>query len=141
MEKDFEMELNKNELYQFLRSNIGCKVYWLSENGEYSAKFSCNGSSVYFHWGDGTYWRVDMTEDCRKFNSQGLLDKINTIVRVERYFDDKWLPVWTSADGFIETDFQSFVYIGKRFYTFKELEQIINEVKSLKKIVTNLNVY
>ena len=141
MEKDFEMELNQNELYQFLRSNSGCKVYWLSDDGEYSAIFGCNGSSVYFYWKDGTYRRVAMTEECSKFNSQSLLDDINSIVRVEKNIDENWLPVWTSTDGFVNTDFQSFAYIGKRFYTFKELEQIIEEVKSLKKVVKNLNVY
>jgi hypothetical protein len=82
-----------------------------------------------------------MTEECRKLNSQILLNDINTIVRVEKYFDDKWFPVWTSVDGFIETDFQSFAYIGGRYYTFNELKQMIEEVKALKKVIANLNVY
>lgn len=141
MEKDFELELNNHELYQFLRSNSGCKVYWLSDNGENSATFGCNGSSVYFYRKDGTYRRVEMTEECRKLNSQILLNDINTIVRVEKYFDDRWFPVWTSIDGFIETDFHSFAYIGGRYYTFNELQQVIEEVKSLKKVIANLNVY
>jgi len=142
MKKDFEMELNKNELYQFLRRNEGCKVYWLYEAGEYSATFDCNGSSVYFRWQGGTYRRIDMsTESCRKHNSKGLLDDINKIIRVEKLIDDKWLPIWTLADGFIETDFQSFAYVGERYYTFKELKQIIEEIKSLKQIIANLKIY
>ena len=141
MEKDYELELNNHELYQFLRSNTGCKVYWLSDDGEYSATFDCNGSSVYFYWSDGTYRRISMTEECRAFNSQSLLDDIKTIVRVEKNFDDKWMPVWTSIDGFIDTDYQLFAYIGGRYYTFNELHQVIEEVKSLKKVIANLNVY
>lgn len=82
-----------------------------------------------------------MTDECRAFNSQILLDDIKTIVRVEKNFNDKWYPVWTSIDGFIETDFHSFAYIGGRYYTFNELQQVIEEVKSLKKVIANLNVY
>ena len=141
MESDFEKELNENALYQFLRRNNGCKIYWLSEYGEYNATFGCNGSSVYFYWQNGTYHRTDMTESCRKDNSRRLLEDINKIIRVEKFIDDKWLPVWTSLDGFIETDFHNFAYVNERFYTFKELEQIIVEVKSLKKVVANLKVY
>ena len=142
MKKDFEMELNKNELYQFLRRNEGCKVYWLYEAGEYSATFDCNGSSVYFYWKDKTYHRIDMsTESCKKHNSQNLLKDINRIIRVEKQIEGQWLPVWTKADGFIETDFQTFAYIGERYYTFKELEQIIEEIKSLKQVIANLKVY
>ena len=80
MEKDFELELNNHELYQFLRSNSGCKVYWLSDNGENSATFGCNGSSVYFYRKDGTYRRVEMTEECRKLNSQILLNDMYTSI-------------------------------------------------------------
>ena len=142
MERDFEKELNENVLYQFLRRNTGCKIYWQSEGGESTATFKCTGSSVYFYWEGGTYRRTDMsTEDCRKWNSWLLLDDINKITRVERNFEDKWLPVWTSVDGFIETDYQNFAYIHKRYYTFKELEQMIDEVLSLKKLVANLKVY
>ena len=142
MEKDYEFELNNHELYQFLRSNTDCKIYWLYEGGEHNATFDCNGSSVYFRWQGGTYRRIDMsTESCRKHNSKGLLDDINKIIRVEKLIDDKWLPIWTVVDGFIETDFQSFAYIGGRYYTFKELEQIIEEIKSLKQVIANLKVY
>ena len=98
MEKDFELELNNHDLYQFLRSNSGCKVYWLSDNGENSATFGCNGSSVYFYRKDGTYRRVEMTEECRKLNSQILLNDINTIVRVEKYFDDNYKSVIVLAN-------------------------------------------
>jgi len=81
------------------------------------------------------------TESRRKHNSKNLLDEIQELTRVEMKFEDNWLPVWTSSDGFIETDFHNFAYINERYYTFKELEKIIVEVKSLKKIVSNLKVY
>lgn len=142
MERDFEKELNENALYQFLRRNKGCKIYWLSDNGECCATFDCTGSSVYFYWTGGTYSRTDMsTESCRKHNSRSLLADVNKIVRVEKLIEDKWLPVWTSADGFVDTDYHNFAYIHERYYTFKELEQIVNEVKSIKKSIANLKVY
>lgn len=142
MERDFEKELNENLLYQFLRRNTGCKIYWPSEDGERNATFDCNGSSVYYYWQGGTYSRTDMsTESCRKHNSKNLLDSVNKIIRVEKLIDNKWLPVWTLADGFIETDFHDFAYIDERYYTYKELAHIIVEVKSLKKIVASLKVY
>ncbi|MBR1808191.1 MAG: hypothetical protein IJ776_02235 [Paludibacteraceae bacterium] len=141
MERDFEKELNENVLYQFLRSHSGCKIYWQSQGGEICATFGCTGSSVYYYWADGTYQRIEMTKECREFNSTILLDDVNKITRVEKEFEDKWLPVWTSIDGFIETDHQNFAYIHERYYTFKELEQMIDEVLSLKKLVANLKVY
>ena len=144
MESDFEKELNENSLYQFLRRNNNCKIYWLSSNdgNEICATFTANGSSVYFHWQGGTYQRTDMsTASCRKYNSKNLLDTILKITRVEKKFGDNWLPVWTAADGFIDTDFKNFACINARYYTFKELEQIITEVKSLKVIIANLKVY
>ena len=144
MERDFEKELNENVLYQFLRRNNGCKIYWSSSNDgrEICATFDSNGSSVYYYWSGGSYRRTDMsTESCRKYNSKNLIDDVSKITRVEKQFGENWLPVWTAVDGFIETDFKNFIYINERYYTFKELEQIIAEVKSLKKIVANLKVY
>lgn len=141
MERDYVKELKENILYKFLRCNIGCKIYWLSDNSETSVVFKCNSSSVYFYRENGTYNRFDMSSDLIKINSRCLLEDINSVIRVEKEFDGKWLPVWTSADGFIDTDFQNFAYIHGRYYTFKELEQIIEEVKSLKKITAKLKVY
>lgn len=141
MERDYEKELNENALYQLLRHNPGCKIYLQSKDGEHGATFDCNGSSVYFYWQGGTYCRFDLTESCRKHNSKNLLADVLKIIRVEKKFEDKWLPIWTFADGFIDTDFQNFAYIHERYYTFKELEQIIEEVKLLKQKMSNLKVY
>lgn len=144
MERDFYKELNENKLYRFLLRNNGCKVYWLSqsEDGEVCATFTSNSSSVYFNWSNGTYRRVDMsTETCRDYNSKNLLDDIQKFTRIEKKIEDKWVPVWTFVDGFIDTDHEKFIYINERYYTFKELAQIIDEVKSIKKAVANLKVY
>lgn len=138
METDYEKRLRENSLYKFLTSNRGCKVFSTSMN-EYV--FDCNSSSVYFYRPDGTYHRYDMTERCIKHNSRNLLNDVLKIVRVEKLFDDKWLPVWTEPDGFIETDFKNFCYIGGRYYTFKEIEQLINEIKTLKDVVAKIRVY
>ncbi len=80
-------------------------------------------------------------EVCRKHNSKNLLSDMGRIIRVEKCIDDKWLPVWAKADGFIDTDYQSFVYIRGRYYTFKEIEVMIDEVKSIKEKVASLKVY
>ena len=144
MERDFEKELKENELYQFLRRNDGCRLYRLSQNdgNEMMTTFTSNSSSVYFHNGNGTYDRIDMSsEDCRKYNSKSVLNRISRCNRVEKCFDGKWVPVWTQADGFIDTDYENFLYIHERYYTFKEIEHIIDEVKSLKKTVASLIVY
>ena len=144
MERDFEKELKEHELYQFLCRHEGCKVYWLSQDGssETSATFKRSGTSVYYYWENGTYHRTDMSSDaCRKHNSKNLLSDMGRIIRVEKCIDDKWLPVWTKADGFTDTDYQSFVYIRGRYYTFKEIEVMIDEVKSIKEKVASLKVY
>lgn len=137
MERDYLTELKNHEVYQFLRRNENCNVYWISEYGEYRAVFKCNTQSVYFYKEDGYYDRIEMSED----NSKYLLDKINTIVRIEKEIENKWLPVWTVVDGFIDTDYQNFAYIGNRYYTFNELEVFIKELKSFKKIIANFKVY
>lgn len=144
MERDFEKELKENELYQFLCSHEGCKVFWLSQDGasERYATFKRSSTSVYYYFGNGTYHRTDMSSDvCRKHNSKNILSDMNTCLRVEKQFEDRWLPVWTKADGFINTDYQSFVYIIGRYYTFKEIAQMIDEVKFLKKCIANLRIY
>ena len=143
MEKDYGKELNENALYRFLLRNNGCRIYWPSQNGdEVCATFTSNSNSVYFNWLGGTYRRVDMsTDSCRKYNSKGLLDDILKITRIEKQFEDKWLPVWTSVDGFIDSDYQHFAYIQGKYYTYKELDQLISEVKSFKKAIAKLKVY
>ena len=142
MEKDYEKELQENVLYQFLRSNNGCKVYWISQGDEMCAYFHSNCNSVYFRREDGTYRRVDMSSEIhRQHNSKSLLQNILRVTRVEKEFDNQWLPVWTIADGFVKTDFCNYVYLKERHYTFKELEQLITEIKTLKKMVANLKVY
>ena len=141
MEINYELELNNHELYKFLRRNDGYKIYWLSKSGENSVIFKSTTTSVYF-CKEGTYDRTDMsTESFRKHNSRYLLERMNSITRVEKEFDGQWKPVWTVVDGFIDTDNQTFAYIGERYYTFSELKQIIDEVKSLKQVVANLKVY
>lgn len=142
MEINYELELNNHELYQFLRRNGGCRVYWPSDSGEYCATFTSNSRSVYFWNPNGTYNSTDMsTESYRKHNSKYLLERMNNIIRVEKEFEGQWKPVWTAVDGFIDTDYQTFAYIGERYYTFNELKQIIEEVKSLKSKVSSLKVY
>lgn len=144
MERDFEKELKENELYQFLLRNNGCKIYWLSQNDgqECAADFGSNSSSVYLYKRNGTYDRFDMSSEvCRKHNSKNLMHYMSRCIRVEKCFEDKWVLVWTKADGFIDTDYQSFIYINERYYTFKEIEQMINEVKSLKEKIASLIVY
>ena len=81
------------------------------------------------------------SDACRKHNSKNLLSDMGRIIRVEKLFEDKWLPVWTKADSFIDTDYQTFLYIHGRYYTFKEIEQMIDEIKSLKEKVASLKVY
>lgn len=144
MERDFEKELKENELYQYLRCHDGCKVFWLAQDGsnEVIATFKSNGSSVYYHWPSGTYHRTDMSDEvCRKHNSKNLLNDMSRCIRVEKCIENKWLPVWTKADGFIDTDYQTFLYIHGRYYTFKEIEQMIDEIKSFKEKIAKLKVY
>ena len=139
MERDYVKELKENTLYRFLLRNNGCRIYWPSKDGdELRYTFTSSSYSVYFRRPNGTYQRYDMNSE---FNSKAILSDILKITRIEKQFEDKWLPVWTLADGFIETDFHNFAYIQERYYTFNELEQIITEIKSLKKTVANLKVY
>ncbi len=142
MENNHVKELNKNTLYRFLLRNNGCRIYWQAQNGDETyASFTSNSNSVYFNWSNGTYRRVDLsTASSRDFNSKGLLADMLKIKRIEKQFEEKWLPVWTSVDGFIESDFLHFAYIQGKYYTFKELDHLISEVKTLKRVVAKLNV-
>lgn len=143
MERDYVSELKSNELYKFILKNQGCRIYFPSERDEYHLTYwKCNSCSVYFTKQDGYYQSYDMsTESLKQSNSKILLNEINCAIRIEKELDGKWLPVWTIADGFIDTDYQNFAYIGGRYYTFNELEQLIKEFKSLKQTVANLKIY
>lgn len=142
MERDCVKELNENILYRFLLRNNGCRIYWPSKDGdELRYTFKSSSNSVYFHRPNGTYQRYDMsTDSCRQHNSKNLIDDMLKITRIEKQFEDKWLPVWTSIDGFIESDYQHFVYIQGKYYTYKELDQLISEVKAFKMAIAKLNV-
>lgn len=142
IESEYYKELRENALYRFLLDNLGCKVYFASDDGyEYFGVFQANSCSVYFYWEDGTYQRTEMSDDAfRKHNSKSLLESISKIIRIEKEFERGWLPVWTKQDGFVETDYQNFVFYRNQYYTLNEIKHLIDIVHSIKKDLSDLKI-
>lgn len=63
------------------------------------------------------------------------------IVRIEKCIDGVFYPIWTEVDGFIETDYSHFIKIKNHYYSIKSIENLIDEVVDLKRIVSKLNIY
>ena len=142
------------EKLEFLRKEgTGCHLYYRDQVGKYDRfewKFNVqeNWDCVYFYHSKGFYNSVvlprsadESSRRCRESNMGGLLCTMSKIVRIEKCIDGVFYPIWTEVDGFIETDYSHFIKIKNYYYSIKSIENLIDEVVDLKRIVSKLNIY
>lgn len=86
-------------------------------------------NSIYFR--ADYYQRYDIYEDRDKLD-QGLIIRLNKIVRIEKKMDSEYFPVWTKEEGLINQT-ENFVKLNGRYYTIKFLEQLLIKIHEIKK--------
>ncbi len=64
---------------------------------------------------------------------QAVLDRLASLVRIEKEMDSEYYPIWTKEDGEI-TQTENFVKLNGKYYTIKFLEQLLNNINEFKRI-------
>lgn len=120
--------MKTNEMIELLK---GGAVKVIDENQlEYTITHTCNNTNTYF-WRGGFYSAYRNIDDCNEYRQ---LEKLlSQIIRIEKYIDSEYYPIWTKEDGLI-TQTEHFVKLHDRYYTISFLEKLIDKVKEFKKI-------
>ncbi len=83
-----------------------------------------SGSSVYFRFipnsgGQGPYERFSRSDE-------KLDQRLNSIIRIEKKYNDRYYPIWTKDDGIIDIN-EKFVRLNGKFYTIAFLEDLLRK--------------
>ena len=144
---------NLEKLEYLQKEGRGCRLYYRDQTVQYDSfdwKYNVeeNWDNVYFYHSNGYYNSVilfrsddETSQRCRQNNLDGLLQTMSIIVRIDKCIDGVFYPIWTEVDGFIETDYSHFIKIKNYYYSIKSIENLIDEVVDLTRIVSKLNIY
>ncbi len=101
-----------------------------SNQSVYTINHTSNDTVIYF-WNSGYYSSFSNEPEGRNYNS--LLEKLSTIIRIEKEMDSEYYPIWTKEDGIIQQG-ENFVRLKGRYYTVRFLEKLIDQIIDFKKI-------